>query len=260
MKTNYHPRNKNKHTNLYRIAVILVVFILLYFFLSSVRVPLVSMVTPLWRSGDEATSIFANTISVLQSKNSLIKENQELKSKILSYEAERASFLNWQNREIEIFNLLGRKADNVGIIASVLSSPPQSPYDTLVVDIGGDSGVVVGQSVRMPEGAILGYVSETYGNNSKIKLLTTSGEETSAVLERNGTVVQLIGAGGGMFEFSVPRDTEIQQGDRIVSSDLHARLVGIVGDISMRPTDAFKEALAQSPVNIFNIRYVLITQ
>ena len=62
----------------------------------------------------------------------------------------------------------------------------------------------------------------------------------------------------GNFQIEVPRETVVERGDRVLSADIFLHLVAVVEDVSVEPTDSFKEVLARSPANIFNIRYVII--
>lgn len=238
----------------------LAVFVIVFYLLSLIKLPLVSFVSPLWRAENKTTDTLANSSSFFSSKNSLIRENQELNLKIQSYEAERMAYARWQERETELMNLLGRKGGREGIAASVVAHPPQSPYDVLIVDAGASSGVLEGEGVRMPEGPLLGTIVEVSNNNAKVKLFSSSGTETNAVLERNNISIVLTGAGGGMFKFSLPRDAEVGPGDRILSADMSASLLAVVGDVSLKPTDSFKEVSAKGPTNIFNTRFVLISK
>src|SRR3989339_757666 len=102
-------------------------------------------------------------------------------------------------------------------------------------------------SLSLPEGPILGVVSEVFSKSAKVKLFSASGEETNAVLERNSVPVTLVGGGGGNFKLTLPRDIAIEKGDRILSPDITSRPLATVGEISVRPTDSFKEVLAKSP-------------
>lgn len=258
MKTNYHQRNKS--TKWRTVIVVLFVFVIVFYLLSFVRLPLVSFATPLWNAENKTTDALANSFSFLSSKSALIQENRELNFKLQSYEAERIAYVGWREREIELMNLLGRKGDREGIAASVIVHPPQSPYDVLVVDAGSSSGVLEGERVRMPEGPFLGTIVEVSANNAKVKLFSSSGTETNAVLERHNISIVLIGAGGGMFKFSLPRDAEVLPGDRILLADMEASLLAVVGDVSLKPTDSFKEVSAKGPTNIFNTRFVLISK
>ena len=104
----------------------------------------------------------------------------------------------------------------------------------------------------------MGTVSEVFPKSAKVKLFSASGDETNAILERHNVPVTLIGAGGGNFRFELPRDMIVETGDRILSSDIAARHLATVGDVSVRPTDSFKEVLAKSPINIFALRFVFV--
>jgi|SRR3989338_3842356 len=154
--------------------------------------------------------------------------------------------------------VIDRRTKSGLIVATVLTYPPQTPYDIIIIDIGSNDSVVIGGEVSMSEGPLLGLVSEVFSRRAKVKLFSASGEETSAILERNDMPITLEGRGGGNFRISLPRDMEIEKGDRILSADISARLMAIVEDVTVQPTDAFKEVLAKSPTNIFALRFVFV--
>jgi len=141
----------------------------------------------------------------------------------------------------------------------VLTYPPQTPYDIIIIDAGSNDSLVLGSEVSMPEGPLLGVVSEVFPRRAKVKLFSTNGEETGAVLERNNMPVTLEGTGGGNFRISLPRDIAIERGDRILSRSMSSSLLAVVEEVSVEPTDSFKEILAKSPTNIFSLRFVFIT-
>lgn len=154
--------------------------------------------------------------------------------------------------------LLGRSARQGAITSAVLTYPPQSPYDLLIIDAGTRDGVSAGASVALPEGPELGVVEEVMENFSRVKLFSTSGEKVQAVLERTQTPVELLGTGGGNFKIVVPRDTAVEIGDRVLSARLDAALLAVVEEVSLEATDSFKEILAKSPINIFSVRFVTV--
>ena len=154
--------------------------------------------------------------------------------------------------------IIDRQTESGLIVATVLTYPPQTPYDVIIIDAGSNDSIMLGSEVSLPEGPILGVISEVFPRNAKVKLFSSSGKETNAVLERNNIPVTLVGTGGGNFSFSLPRDIAIENGDRILSSDVTARLLAVVGEISVQPTDSFKEVLAYSPTNIFGLRFVFV--
>ena len=256
----YLQRNKPRGQRLKKALLLLVIFAVIIYLLSLVRIPLVSLASPIWKSENAVLRGLANSLSFFDSERELRAENEMLRAEILAYRAERANLGNWQEREAELLALLGRKLDRDGILAAVLAHPPQSPYDTIILDAGSEDGVVVGQEVRLPSGSSLGHVIETFSHKSKAKLYSAPRETMTAILERGSVSIELVGAGGGMFEFVVPREVPVEPGDRILSADIQSSLLAVARDISMRPTDSFKEVSAQSPGNIFGLRYVFIEQ
>ena len=255
---NYLPRNKDRSPVLRLLLVLLGVFAvgtLLLFFLTG---PVISLVSPLWQSETWVGTQVSKLTGYFQSKSSLITENNWLRVRMAALEIELAAKLPGLVGEEELAVLLGRRLDEGGVVAAVLARPPQSPYDILVIDAGSSDGVAAGHMMFMPEGPLVGLVTDVNVSSAKVKLLSAAGEKTAALLERHGVPVTLEGAGGGNFRVTVSRETEVEVGDRILSADISGRLVAVVGDVTMAPTDSFKEILAASPANIFNIHFVLV--
>ncbi len=211
--------------------------------------------SPIW-SGEHAIGRgLNNMVASFKSKDDLIKENQILKNKIVSDQMLFASS--------QTINSSGRAAKQ-GIDASILVRPPETPYDILVIDVGSDDGVAIGQSVTLTlqeENAVgpkVGEITEVFKKNSKVRLYSATGQKTNAVLERNSVPVVLVGRGGGNFEFTLPRESEIKAGDKILSTDITRALVGVVKDIEVSPTDSFKLVLVVSAINIYKENFVTV--
>ena len=219
---------------------------------------LVPLISPLWKTENAITRTIGGGFELLRSKQALVEENAILRERLISMELEISTISSAKEQEETLFRALGRTESSGGVLASVLVRPPQSLYDFLLVDAGSEDGVSLGAKVYMPEGPELGVVSEVFSNQARIKLGTSSGEKTGAVLERHGVPVVLEGVGAGNFRIRVPRETEVVVGDRILSATIEGNLLAIVGDITLQPTDSFKEVLAKSPWSIFSNRFVLI--
>ena len=229
MKVNYLPKNRLRRPYLRRILVLVAIFISGAVVFSFFDAAIISIVSPIWKA-----------------KNIITTGN------------EIPSILKEQTQENILLELVGRKQKANMVVASVLTRPPQTPYDVIVIDAGLNESITIGSEVSLPEGPILGVVSEVFSKSAKVKLFSASGEETNAVLERNNVPVILIGIGGGNFRLALPRDIAIEKGDRILSSDIASRPLATVADVSVRPTDSFKEVLAKSPTNIFALRFVFV--
>ena len=78
-----------------------------------------------------------------------------------------------------------------------------------------------------------------------------------ATLERNNVPVEIVGLGSGNFKIKVPRDVSVEKEDKIFFNNSDD-LMAIVEDVTMKPTDSFKDILAKSPTNVFTIELLLI--
>ncbi len=229
MKANYLQKNRSKQPYFRRILTLITIFlsgaVVFYFFDSTV----ISILSPVWKA-----------------KNVIMTGNEVL------------PILNQQTEVNRLLELVGRKQNINMVVAAVLTHPPQTPYDIIIIDAGSNESIAVGSEVSLPEGPILGVVSEVFSKRARIKLFSTSGEETNAILERNNVPVVLVGTGGGNFKLTLPRDTTVEKGDKILSPNIVPRLLAVVGEININSTDSFKEVLAKSPTNIFTIRFVFV--
>ncbi len=258
MKMNYPQRNRNRSSLMKPALFLGAIFLFGFIIFSLLDGVIISAVSPLWRSEGAASTKLTFFTDFFRFKSSLISENNLLKERVGALELEITSRFSMPEGEETLAELLGRRAEMGGVVATALVVPPQTPYDTIVIDAGSDDGVANGNSVRMPEGPLLGTISETYSGSAKVRLLSTPGEKTAAILERHSVPVTLEGAGGGNFRIIMPRETEVEVGDRILSADITSSLLAVVGEVHMEPTDSFKDVFAKSPVNIFSLHYLLV--
>ncbi|KKR62924.1 hypothetical protein A2643_01420 [Candidatus Nomurabacteria bacterium RIFCSPHIGHO2_01_FULL_39_220] len=202
--------------------------------------------------------------SYFASKNSLYLENQNLQSKITENEARMSNYnsLLYENENLK--EILDRKDEKTKVVlGSILSKPNQSPYDTLVLDIGADLGIKSGERVLALGNVLIGRIANIYHNSSKVILFSSNGEKTQVVVVeknlpagRQGVFLELVGRGGGNFEMIMPRDLKLEKGDQVVLPGIIPYVVGIVETIISDPRDPFVKALLTSPVNIQELKFV----
>lgn len=249
MKTIYLQKNKPRRYLLKQVSILILLFFLSGVVFSLMDRFIISTLSMVWKGENKIISLVRKSSVFLTRQSDLAEENISLRDKLLFLELQLTS-LSKNETPVESFQ---------EIAAAVLTRPPQVPYDVILVDAGIDDGVSIDASVTLPEGPILGKVSEVYASNAKVTLFSSSGMETNAVLERHNVPIVLLGMGGGNFKINLPRMTEVKVGDRILSPNLVPRLLAIVREINFKPTDSFQEVLAESPVNIFGLRLVLIS-
>lgn len=259
MKTNYLPRNKPRDRIPKRVLIILAVFVLGLIFFSTFADFLIQAVSPLWRVENIVSQNTRSFASAVVSKKALVAENENLKERLVSTEIERAALAAEREKVAELMELLGRRPEERGLAAAVLVHPPQTPYDTLVIDLGSAGGARVGAKVSLPEGPAIGEVTEVWERVSRVRLYSSAGVETSAILERGDLPVALKGLGAGNFKFDLPREAAVERGDRIITPALDSRLLALVEETRSSPTDSFKEVRAKTLANVFALRFVFVS-
>lgn len=191
-------------------------------------------------------------------KGSLSKENETLRLKLGELEAK---ILNHQVilAENEILKeIIGRqKEEHSFVLATILSKPNQTAYDTVVVDAGEREGVKTGNLVFAMGDIPIGKVGATTPSTATIILFSSAEERTLSLLP-NSVSYELIGRGGGNFEMILPRDVTLEAGDQAILPGIYPYVVATVETIISDPRDSFTKALLVSPVNIQSLKFVQV--
>ena len=255
-------QNKNKGTRKVLILIVLSALFLILLLSGSLNRIFSASVSaigrPFLRVGNSTSDWFDKNFSFLKNKTTLKEENrslkervQELESKILSCQA-----LEEQNKELK--NVLSRNEEQKYLIAFVLSRPPQSPYDVLIIDAGSENGIENGMEVTAYGDILIGHVNEVFTNTSKVKLISFPQEENSAMMLDSNVPVIVVGQGSGNFEINLSKAVEIKEGEKVVTLGINPLLLGIVEKIKSNPSDPFQKILFRLPVNIQELNYVMI--
>ncbi|MFA5095347.1 MAG: rod shape-determining protein MreC [Candidatus Paceibacterota bacterium] len=264
---NYLLDKKIKRNKYFKyIIFIIVLFTLIYFrspifqgfsYLSSV------IFHPVLILGNNISEKLSNIGSYFYSKKSLLLENESLKSKLNEQEARMTNYNSVLDENFKIKEILGRLPAQAGknektnmVLANILSKPNKSPYDTLVIDVGTEDGILSGQKVFALGNIPIGRVAEINTSSSKVILYSNPGEKTEVVITGEDIFMQLIGRGGGNFEMILPRDFILEKGVEAVLPGITPYLVATVQTIISDPRDAFQKALFASPVNIQELKFV----
>ncbi|MEK7060303.1 MAG: rod shape-determining protein MreC [Patescibacteria group bacterium] len=265
---------KIKRNKLFKYAIFVVILFFLIYFRVGVFNGLSYVSSVIFRPvlilGNSIGGSLSNAGAYFYSKKSLSLENENLKAKLNEQEARMSNYNSILDENLKIKETLGRKNEKINLVlAGILSKPNQSPYDTLVIDMGAKSGLVSGQKVFALGNVPIGRVAEVYANTAKIILYSNPGEKTEVVIggkpARNAdsvataggdTFMQIVGRGGGNFEMILPRDFVLEKGTEVVLPGITPYVVATVQTIISDPRDSFQKALLSSPVNIQEIKFV----
>jgi rod shape-determining protein MreC len=200
-------------------------------------------------------------VSEIKSERSVKEENKELKIKLNEANAKILSFdaLKRENQELRSFlRKDSEQGENSFLVASIVSKPPQSPYDILVLDVGSEKGIWVGMTVTAYGDVLLGYVVDVSKKTSKVKLISFPQEETNVLLSVSNTPAIAVGLGGENLEIILPRTIEIKSGESIVALGVESLLVGVVEKVEINVSNPLQKIFFRLPINLQELRYVSI--
>ncbi len=209
--------------------------------------------------GNSVGGKFSSVGSFFSSKKSLTLENEELKRQIESKTAELLNYHLLLDENNALKEILGRKKEEVPLVlASILSKPNQSPYDTLIIDLGDNKGIKVGSMVFASANIPIGRVAAVYSYTSKVVLFSSPGQRTEVVTPVNDIFTEAVGRGGGNFEIQLPRDVSLEKGTEVTLPGINSYVLGIVEDVASESRDSFQKILIVSPVNIQELKFVQV--
>lgn len=139
-----------------------------------------------------------------------------LAARVEALTAENAALAN-ANRALTtrlaaIAPLAASSAGGPSVIAGVVSRPPESPYDSLIVAAGAADGVAAGQEAFAGDGTPVGVVSSVSGGFARVTLFSAPGVTTRGWIGDAALAVTLTGAGAGALTTTVARSADVSPG------------------------------------------------
>lgn len=141
------------------------------------------------------------------------------------------------------------------VLARVLSRPPRTHYDTLIVGAGSASGVAV-HDIALWNGVLLGEVIMVTASSATVELYSSPTAEHDVVLGTPSAVAIARGLGGGAFEVMIPQGVNVSAGDTVRASTDETLIIGRVVSVSGSATDATKTVYVAAPVSMSEIDFV----
>jgi len=262
MKMSYHRNNINKKRGI--IAALFVLALIFVYFHKPILHKISSAASfvyiPVMKADKGVSNAASPLFSFFESKQKLKKENDILKSELVALELASISskLLAEENRLLK--EILGRFSEKEFILASVISKPNHSPYDTLILDVGEKDGIKENELVMSGDTFVIGAVSEVYGKSSKVTLFSNPGNIMQVLVGTEAIPAEAKGKGGGNFEIILPRDLLVKEEDVVTVPEMSINILGTVGHIKKDPNDSFQTILLRTPVNISELKWVQIVK
>ncbi|MFA6295321.1 MAG: rod shape-determining protein MreC [Candidatus Paceibacterota bacterium] len=211
-----------------------------------------SMAQPFWRAE------FTVNAGALSSFEQLLLNNENLRRQILDANVRLETIKNVEKENEELRSLLNRASTTPKTLAAVLARPPYSAYDVLVIDIGSEYNLSTSSKVYADGGVLIGRVADISKDSSKVILFSSSGQKYEVLIGSSNLPAIATGRGGGQYEIQLPHGSNIIEGDFVTVPSLNNKPLGVVVSVKVDPVKPFETIIFSSPVNIYELRWVLV--
>ncbi len=192
---------------------------------------------------------------VLKPNTEILKENFKLREKNDEITRELSALNDLKIENIKLAGFFDPiKKD--GLIASILAKPNVSIYDTIIIDIGENKGVEVGDFIAIANNIVVGKIIETHKTFSKASLLSTPGTETLVTVGPKNIQTTAYGQGNGNLFIRLPKDSLVKDGDLIRIPELSNEIIGTVSLFQFDDSSAFSRIIFSLPTNIYEMRWI----
>ncbi len=257
--------DRPRHPTFLKIIFVILFFLLLlilnFLFPKTLRNIFSATARPVWTVGRTIGSGAGSLGQFFSSKSSLTAEVNSLQNQIVSLELKQVDYDTISQENQDLKNSFGRNVGNIAsnrLLANVLSKPPQSPYDTFVLDVGSENGVAVGDKVYISDTILVGEVSDVTGKTSVVSLFSKGGMQNFLTDERTGTTYEIVGQGGADMLVEVPKDADIMWGDVFSYPNIKTSVIGSVFYIDQSAQSSFKTIFIRIPGNVFQTKWVFV--
>ena len=202
----------------------------------------------------------------LQSRESLLEENEKLKTKNIFLKAQMQKFVSLEMENIRLRHLLGaskRLTDRV-LTAELLSVDLDPFSHQVMINKGRRHNVYKGQPILDAEG-VYGQVVEVSPLTSTVMLLSDPGHALPVQLNRSGmrAIAQGTGSVDRLKLLHVPNNADVTEGDVLVTSGLGGVFpagypVAVVTNVALDSSKPFATVEARPLAQLDRSRQVLL--
>ncbi|RKF21364.1 rod shape-determining protein MreC [Alginatibacterium sediminis] len=230
------------------------------------RMYLQAAVSPLQYIANAPNQAFDEMSTNLKSRSALLQENQNLSQQIMQLKTDQLLLENLGRENDRLRALLGSplRNDSRKVVAEVMAVDSEPFSFQVVIDKGSADGVYEGQSV-IDENGVVGQVYRVGATNSNVLLINDTSHGIPVRVARND--IRAIAVGSGDLDRLVlpnlPRSTDIQVGDVLVTSGLGGRFpegypVAEVSRFDYLEGRPYAEIEAKPYVKLDRLRYLLL--
>jgi rod shape-determining protein MreC len=215
-------------------------------------------------------SFFRNIFS----PGTLGQENTKMRQQVAQLEQQIQAMQELQSENNRLKSLLAYTQSNYTytyITARVTTKDPGYYFDTFIINVGYNDGVVVNDAIVTADG-LVGRVVETGGTYSKVMAIIDSRSSVSGTIERtrdngiiNGLALSESDSGNCKMIF-LPLEAELLPGDEVITNGLGGLFpsglqIGTIVEVSNSGTSTSgKTVIVKPTVDFLHLEYVLVVK
>jgi rod shape-determining protein MreC len=213
-----------------------------------------------WKTGERISDFFEAIFRI----ENLKKENEELKLKIQTLEAENFALI-----ELKKENELLREALGIGLkkefkltLSQVIGK--DIAKDSILIDKGAKDGILENSPVISQQKVLIGKVNQVYRDFSKVLLISNPKISFDGKISDSQVFGRIQGKGNLKILFDlIPKEKEIKKGDLVVTSALgrifpEGLVVGKISQIKKSDLKPFQEVQIQPAFDLGDLEKLFI--
>lgn len=226
----------------------------------------ITVFSPVFESADALAAESHLFFSSFGDRATLAFQNEQFQNENATLSLQNQALLQKTSRlEALLDASTATRPSTTQLLAEVLARPPESPYDTFLLNIGSRAGVVLGMGAfvsttdESDSGIVpIGIVSTVATDFSRVTLYSSPGVRTAAWVGSAHTPLTLVGLGAGAVSASVARAAGVSVGDAVFSVGPGTSPLGRVVRIDSDPSSPAVVLRILPAVNPFSISEVLL--
>lgn len=262
----------NKFKFIKLVLIIAICLVLIFWnpksFFSPVRGFFLELAYPFQKTFYILSGKLSSTTDFLSSISKLREENEKLIRENNSMAAQIADLKDQKNENASLRQQLGLAPRNKYNLeaALVIGQSPVNSTSWLMIDKGQSDGIESGMPVIVFDGILIGRVSETYRNSSKISLLTDPSSFVNVADLETGAEGILKGEYNlGLVMDMVEQSDILNKGDEIITSGLGGLmpkgfLIGKIQQLGENKDKLFQQAIIVPQIKYSKLNMVFVVK
>lgn len=228
---------------------------LLLFFRNALSNTIFIALMPVWKTSDASANALSSIPYYFQDRASLISSYEKAQDDLKLAQAAALDRNQLYEENLALKEHMGRIAQPDAVMAAVIVRPPETPYDTLLIDVGKASDISLGDRVAAEGTLLIGKVTEVFEHSSRVTLFSSSGQSYDGFL-RGVVPVKVEGQGGGSLKMQIPYDAKVIEGDPVTLPGIESNTASVVEHVEPGQGDSAVTAYLRLPVSIFELKQV----